>query len=223
MTEDGMSALVTFIIPSIGRQSLINTIISLRKQTRKEWKAIVLFDGFRPQLPAQWTDDPQFQFFFLNKQGTTDGVSHSSAGTVRNHGLSLCETEWAAFVDDDDTVGEDYVARLYEEIERSENKAECIVFRMAERMILPPAEHKDLVFAFVGISFALRRSIFADAGIQFQQSEIEDYTLLKRIQKSKHMMILSPYLTYFVRRIPQNPADLEWENKDEYRVLLQSS
>jgi glycosyltransferase involved in cell wall biosynthesis len=41
---------ITFIIPSIGRDSLKNTIRSLLNQTSDKWKAIIVFDGCKNTL-----------------------------------------------------------------------------------------------------------------------------------------------------------------------------
>ena len=38
---------ITFIIPTIGRDTLLNSINSLFNQTIKEWKAIIIFDGIK--------------------------------------------------------------------------------------------------------------------------------------------------------------------------------
>jgi len=38
-------ALVTFIIPTIGRDTLQRSIDCLLEQTIQEWKAIIIFDG----------------------------------------------------------------------------------------------------------------------------------------------------------------------------------
>ena len=42
--------LVTFIIPTIGRDTLTRTIESLEKQTNENWKAIIIFDGCSPTI-----------------------------------------------------------------------------------------------------------------------------------------------------------------------------
>ena len=43
-------AKITFIIPTVGRDTLKNTIDSLFNQTCAEWKAIIIFDGVKPIL-----------------------------------------------------------------------------------------------------------------------------------------------------------------------------
>lgn len=98
--------LVTFIIPSKGRESLRSTVSSLVAQQDSNWRAIIVFNVnsivtvFRSTVncPAFARD---------SRVLCTEHVSslrNNCAGTVRNHGISLAETSWIAFVDDDDTV-----------------------------------------------------------------------------------------------------------------------
>jgi hypothetical protein len=57
----------------------------------------------------------------------------------------------------------------------------------------------------VGISFAIKRRLF-EAGIWFQPSDIEDFTLLKRTFDANKKMVISPYVTYYVKNV--RPTDL---------------
>ena len=86
---------VTFIIPSIGRDTLKTTICSLINQTNSNWKAIIIFDGINPTI---WTNDNRITMIKCTKLGK----NKNSAGLVRNYGILLAKTEWIAFVDDDD-------------------------------------------------------------------------------------------------------------------------
>ena len=40
-----MEPLITFIIPSIARLTLIRTVESLKNQTNPNWRSIVIYDG----------------------------------------------------------------------------------------------------------------------------------------------------------------------------------
>lgn len=42
-----METRITFIIPSINRETLSRTIDSLFKQSNPNWKAIIIFDGVK--------------------------------------------------------------------------------------------------------------------------------------------------------------------------------
>ena len=41
---------ITFIIPTIGRPTLSKSIESLINQTNKNWEAIIIFDGIKPNI-----------------------------------------------------------------------------------------------------------------------------------------------------------------------------
>uniref|UniRef100_A0A6C0DJ82 Glycosyltransferase 2-like domain-containing protein n=1 Tax=viral metagenome TaxID=1070528 RepID=A0A6C0DJ82_9ZZZZ len=105
-----MNNKLTFIIPSIGRNTLQNTIQSLENQTNANWCAIIIFDGCTPNFK---TTNPKIKIIQIEKLG--QGVN--SAGLVRNEGIKLAETEWIAFVDDDDTLAINYVETFYEELQ----------------------------------------------------------------------------------------------------------
>ena len=102
-------SLITFIIPSINRPTIDNTIQSLLNQTNPKWECFILYDG----VEGKNFDDPRIKIFNLNKLGKK-GERHGNAGLVRNEGIKMCKTEWIGFLDDDDTIHEDYVKTLFE-------------------------------------------------------------------------------------------------------------
>ena len=57
---------ITFIIPSIGRNSLLNTINSLKNQNNNNWKAIIIFDGCKNILDENYIND-QISFYEIEK------------------------------------------------------------------------------------------------------------------------------------------------------------
>ena len=56
--------LVTFIIPTIGRDSLQMAINSLYQQTIWDWKAIIIFDGIEPNINIS---DPRIKILKCEK------------------------------------------------------------------------------------------------------------------------------------------------------------
>ena len=64
--------LITFIIPTIGRPSLLRAIESLYKQTVWDWKAIVVFDGIQPNISIS---DPRIKVLHCEKAGTGEIVN----------------------------------------------------------------------------------------------------------------------------------------------------
>jgi glycosyltransferase involved in cell wall biosynthesis len=177
----------TFIIPTIGRPTLQRTVDSLMKQTDPNWKAIIVFDGIDPMISFT---DPRIKCMKINKTGICN-----HAGKVRNAGMKLVDTEWISFVDDDDTISENYVNWLQEE--SADNKEiDVIVFRMQYEngRILPPVDSNAIIQNSVGISFSMKKQLF-DNGYQFIPCGYEDYELLSRIKN----VYVSKHIAYFVR------------------------
>ena len=180
--------LITFIIPSIGRNTLGRTLNSLMQQTVGSWKAIVVFDGVDINLPIK---DNRISYYKIPKVGIGN-----NAGEVRNFGMDkVTSSDWIGFVDDDDVVSSKYVERLQQEISISPD-AKCIIFRMLDTgIILPRPSDSNFSICKVGISFAVR----ADLGARFAPSKTEDFDLLNAIRNNKEKIVISPYVSYFVR------------------------
>lgn len=187
-----IKSMITFIIPTINRKSLQESINSLLAQTNPNWKAIIVFDG----VSCTNYSDSRIKSLTIQKTGKAN-----HAGQVRNFGINLAETDWVAFLDDDDTISNNYVEKFYEEIKENPD-AKCIIFRMKTEFepgkILPEPSHNDFYRCKVGISFAIKKEL----NILFEPSAVEDFILLHKIRHQKHKMIISPYVTYFVREKP---------------------
>ena len=194
----GGDALITFIIPTINRITLANTLISLLEQTIIKWKAIIIFDGCSPtnQYLLSILSDSRFLCLSITKLG-----KENHAGYIRNIGLELADTPWVGFVDDDDILTSNYVERLQEEIIITPS-ADTIVFKMADRgRIIPPLNYNKIIAGEVGISFAYKRSLIQE-GFVFEPSSIEDFNLLKKMETAKKRIVFSPFVTYLVRHHP---------------------
>jgi len=193
---------VTFIIPSKGRSTLPHTLASLCNITNPAWTALVLFDGVPFNASSPPSSDRRVRYLSLPKSGTANHAGH-----LRNFGMGMANTTWLAFVDDDDFLSNTYVDRLLEESQR-EPTADCIMFRMYDSRkpshILPPPSASNFVFAQVGISFAMRKRLY-DLGFFFIPGIAEDFVLLDKIRAAGKKMLLSEYLTYFVRAPPHLP------------------
>jgi len=184
---------ITFIIPSIGRETLNETIESLEKQTNSDWNAIIVFDGCPPTYE---TNDPRIRIMQIEKIGQAE---LSAAGLVRNAAIRQVETEWIAFVDDDDTLAHNYVETFYQE-SAAEPDMDVIIFRMTHYGGVVPFLSTDTFYqGSVGISFAMRLSIF-QSGIEFIPGGTEDYCILDRIRERNYKMMISPFVRYFIRK-----------------------
>ena len=192
LVEISNKPLVTFIIPTIGRTTLSKTLNCLITQSNPNWKAIVIFDGIYPTIQ---NTDPRIRIIESPKLG--QGIN--SAGLVRNYGITFADTEWVAFVDDDDNLSRRYVDIFLEE-SSAYTLADIIIFRMEayKDCILPKFSTETFYFQEVGISFAVKKKVF-DEGHVFIPHPGEDFVYLDEARNKKYNIMISPYVTYFVR------------------------
>lgn len=186
---------ITFIIPSVNRPTLAHTLRSLVAQTNPEWYAIVVFDGVSPEsaLSSSLEPDPRIKFVHIKKTGY-----RNCAGKVRNYGIRLAQTEWIAFVDDDDVLDINYVEYFYQE----KDKGDCIIFRMIDKNknVFPPLNVEDpdeLEVGMVGISFAYKKDLYLQ-GYKFGSSGIEDFNLINDFRQNNINIYISNHIVYVV-------------------------
>ena len=188
-----ISNLITFIIPSIGRSTLINSVQCLKNQTNPNWKAIIAFDGISPTIE---NDDPRITIMKTKKLGQ----GNNSAGLVRNKAIEYATSEWVAFLDDDDSISPDYVETFINEI--GTYCPDVLIFRFMFSNNVCIVPHLDLTrapgFGEVGISFAMKKRVFND-GCIFVSSSCEDYNLIHQIISRNFKVMISPYVKYFAR------------------------
>ena len=106
---------IIFIVPTIGRNTLQNTINSLKQLTCDNWKCIIIFDCAENNIELM--DDNRFIIINKNEKNG-DGVNGS--GLVRNIGFEYIlnnniECNFVGFVDDDDTISPYYIENLHKE------------------------------------------------------------------------------------------------------------
>ena len=180
--------IITFIIPTIGRQTLQKTIHSLLAMNDIHWKAILLFDGITQTISN--TDD-RITIIEIDKLGRDN-----HAGDVRNIGIHLAVTPWVGFVDDDDTLDPNYITHLKSHI--TNNSPEVVIFRMryTNGQVLPPPCDTDFSVCQVGISFCFNKDVCTD---RFLPSSCEDFILLDTLRSKGHKIIMSPHVMYYVR------------------------
>tara|TARA_B100000242_G_C42929238_1_gene430977 strand:+ start:207 stop:857 length:651 start_codon:yes stop_codon:yes gene_type:complete len=213
-------SIVTFIIPTIGRSSLNDALNSLYKQTIQDWKAIVIFDGLSPNITI---NDERVSILTCEKLGTKEMINGiekaNGAGRVRNFGIQHCNTEWVAFLDDDDTLAHTYLETLYNEIHLCFN-VDAVIFRMyhPDYGVLPKVESTHFQKYEVGISFAIKKKVF-DQGICFVSGHDEDYVFLCNVYDNKYKICMSPYVKYFVN----NANHTEIFPKKGRRMILNSN
>jgi len=183
--------MITFIIPTIGRQTLQNSINSLLNQTIKEWRALIIFDGIKSSIINK---DKRIEIIEIEKLG----LNVNSAGLVRNYALSLVKTEWIAFLDDDDIISDDYIEIFYKEI-KLYPETDLLIFRMNNHgRIIPKLDTNNFYLCDVGISFTMRKKIYNN-GLIFVPDGAEDFLYLDKIRRNGYKIMISPYTKYHVR------------------------
>ena len=195
------SAMITFIIPTIGRDTLARAIDSVMEQkitvNNNIWKIIIIFDGIEPNLKGdKYINHPQITIKSCPKMGL--GVN--SAGLVRNWGMNYVETEWTAFLDDDDIISPDYIERFMDEMKEMNGDLDVLIFRMklGDR-IIPSLTTNNFFLCDVGISFLLKSYLFLERGFIFQADGAEDYLYLNKLRENNCKIVISPYIQYFVK------------------------
>lgn len=191
-SNESYNPLITFIIPSIGRNTLPRTLDSLKNMKNKNWNAIVVFDGIDPNINET---DKRIKIIKLDKK---QGEGRNYAGKVRNYGIKFAQTPWVGFVDDDDTLNEDYIDKLIEHINNEPN-LDSVIFRMKYKnggKILPKVGDIDFKNSEVGISFCLKTELTKD--FNFVPSPTEDFDLLNKLRSNNKKIIISDYIGYNV-------------------------
>jgi glycosyltransferase involved in cell wall biosynthesis len=188
--------MITFIIPTIGKDTLPRAIESLENQTNDNWKAIVIFDGIKPNVEI---NNPKIKVLEIEKKG----VGGNGAGRVRNYGMEMVDTDWIAFLDDDDTIANDYIETFNKEI-NEHPYVDVLIFRLYrynwEPNLIPFPESDNFHANEVGISFALKTEIFK-SGHEFEPSSGEDFMYLTKIRENNYCMMISPHIKYFVHGV----------------------
>lgn len=111
--QDRPDPLISIIVPVYNVQDHVGAcLISLQKQVFRDFEVIVIDDGSTDQSGARARmavpDDPRFRFVHQENRGLS---------CARNRGLDLARGDFVAFVDSDDTVSPDYLARLHQALE----------------------------------------------------------------------------------------------------------
>jgi hypothetical protein len=192
--ESSSSPIITFIIPTLGRFSLLHTIQSLQKQKINAWKCIILFDGIKNTHFQHFYKDSRIKILEIPKIGENS----SRAGLVRNIAFDYIDTPWVGFVDDDDTLSPYYIQHLMEDMKDHD----IILFRMIykNRVFLPPTNISSLQKGQIGISFCLKTHLIKnDPELRFQNDSFEDYLFLQKLIEKGYSIFVSSYIAYYVK------------------------
>lgn len=129
------------------------------------------------------------------------------ASAIRNGLIKLANTKWVSMLDDDDTVTDDYVARLQEESDKHP-EADVIVFReyfIGELMEGEGKKYPDhfiwaapvVHWGQIGIAFSVKREVAINH--PFLDEPNEDFHFVARIEEAGHKIHFSKYIVYRAR------------------------
>jgi|688.fasta_scaffold20642_2 glycosyltransferase involved in cell wall biosynthesis len=180
---------ITFIIPSLNRNSLTKSIQSLIDQTNPNWECIIIYDG----VDGITFDDDRIKTIKIKKTGTI-GPVHGQSGLVRNEGIKKVNTEWIGFLDDDDTLHPDYVNTLYENY----SNYDFVIWRMIlnDGRVIPGHNNNNIIFGDVGISFCYKNK-FNDLLFNTNRDG-EDFDFLIKLKSLTNNFITTPEVYYNV-------------------------
>jgi len=179
---------ITFIVPTIGRDTLKRTIDSLINQTNPNWNCIVIYDGIESN---EFTDE-RIKSFSSVKLGHFTNI-HGTSGLVRNEGIKEVTTEWIGFVDDDDTLHPEYV----ETLEKKYLEHDLVIWRMKfdNGLIVPRLDDESIHCGNVGISFSYRNK----GNFIFEKNwDGEDFTFVENLISHNFNYIITPEIFYNV-------------------------
>lgn len=194
---------VSFVVPTMGRPTLLRTINSLVAQKDGDYEAIIVPDpAHTSRKPVRQLADTRFSYIKAPRSAA------GSAGLLRNEGIRHATGRWIAFVDDDDRITPEYVVHLKEHV-ADEPTADVVIFRMADPRlgILPDADAPEIKLGKVGISFAVYSVWLQRAGFKFEREVVErqhheDFLLLNDLKIAQAEFCFSPHIDYLVRDHP---------------------
>lgn len=179
--------IITFIVPTVGRDTLHRAITSIKEQTNPNWRAIICFDRVKPFI--EQTDKISVLQF-------TQSIHSWRAGAVRNFAIASATTPYIGFLDDDDSITPDYLDRLVE----VKDEADIVIMQMqfqSKEKVLPRAANEIFTMNRVGISFAVRTDVFKT--IRFRHQKCEDVFFLREAKTKKMRIKFHPHIVYRVR------------------------
>ena len=92
-------------------------------------------------------------------------------------------------------------------------KVECVIFRMMDLKgnILPSQNRDNFYINNTGISFCYKKKLFNENSLILLLSNYEDFEILNKMRQHGKKIIISQYITYYVRHeiIPPNMINIK--------------
>lgn len=115
--ESASRASISVVIPTLGRPSLERAVSSVARQTVKPLQVVIVANG-RQRLPADQIDALR-RTLRPTPLTVVSLPPFSGPSICRNVGAWEAETDYTAFLDDDDEFTPEYLRLMAEEVERS--------------------------------------------------------------------------------------------------------
>jgi teichuronic acid biosynthesis glycosyltransferase TuaG len=190
---------VTFIIPTSDQTKLLRTLHSLLRQTKDDWRAIIVFYGCVPTDETILSILQDSKFLYISIKRSDIQYISGQLGYIRNVGMRfVSNSTWVGFIDEGDTIISTYCRRLEDE-ENNTPTADAIIFKMkCGNDVFPPENYHQITQHLVGISFVIRSSLLTD-GYVFKPSSSEDFTFLHDLQRTGRTIAFSRIVAYYVK------------------------
>ena len=198
-----MSIFNTFIIPTIGRDSLKFAIESALTQDNTH--IVVVNDNINPR---DVIEDARITYI-QNK------YSSGSAGSVRNCGieyaLSNIQTEYISFLDDDDYITNNFtdILKLYPTYDLLIHSISFLYHDEEERKQLPSKSGFEVKRGHMGIAMSIKIKILKDKNIRFGNSVAEDFFFAKTLIDNGATYYNTGIVTYIA------PSKGEWNHMND--------
>lgn len=191
---------IYFIIPSIARDTLKDTINSLNALNSKKWNALIIFDGVKPKILF---DSHNIHYIQVEKTGIE--AKKNNAGLVRNIGFEYLlknniKTKYIGFCDDDDTLHPDFIENLNNDI-NTFDEPELIIYRMMYKNtnVVPHPLTTKIQVKNIGISFVLHNKILEKYELRFINHPYEDFVFVQQAKTKPISILISKFVNYFVK------------------------
>lgn len=201
---------VCVIVPAFDAEATLDEALgSLARQSRRDWRAIVVDDG-----SSDGTRDRAEAWARRDRRVTVVGQAHAGAAAARNAGLRLADAPWLLFLDSDDWLAPRALERLLAAAERAPHLGVLVgrTARVAANGRRWPFPTCNVSKAFATLSHEghlpihsvlVRRSAVQEAG-GFDPSlrTSEDWDLWQRIARLETPFGQVDALTAFYRSSP---------------------
>ena len=234
METDSNTSLLTIIIPVYNGEAYIAPLMeAFRRQTDQRFRLIFVDDGSQDRTYALLSELPgKDPFSVLVYRQENQGVS-----VARNKGIELAKTPYITFLDVDDSISEDYISVIYDNLEafspdvfvfqtkRVREGDFCAVeknpagrgrpvsaYDMLTNMISNPTRY-GVVNTVIDRAFLLETGIRFSVGYRYY----EDYDFLYRLFAVGRHMVMTERVLYFY--VLQEGSAMSRFTEDRFRCL----